>query len=69
MPASSFFDPKKWKKLPLEARARVRIAATVAPSKPSRSNTANPAASKSSRAVVTASVLEFALDHYSRVIL
>jgi hypothetical protein len=30
------------------------MAATVAPSNPSRSNTANPAASKSSRAVVTA---------------
>ncbi len=39
----------KWKKLPFEARARVRMAATVAPSKPSRSNTANPAASKSCR--------------------
>jgi len=33
-------------------RPRARIAATVAPSKPSRSNTARAAASKSSRAVV-----------------
>src|SRR5450432_1552050 len=53
VPASCFFDSKKWKKLPFEARARVRIAATVAPSKPSRSNTARPAASKSSRARAT----------------
>jgi hypothetical protein len=33
----------------------------VAPSKPSRSNTANPAASRSSRAVVIASVSKFAI--------
>ena len=70
MPANSFFDPKKWKKLPFEARARVRIAATVAPSKPSRSNTASPAASRSSRAVAAINLtLGSLIEQYSRALL
>jgi hypothetical protein len=46
----------------------VLMAATVAPSKPSRSNTTNPAASGSSRAVVIHAAFE-PLDYYSRVVL
>ena len=68
MRPSPFFDPKKWKKLPMDARARVLMAATVAPSKPSRSNTANPAA-KDPRVPSSFVFQSRDLDFHSRALL